>query len=319
MTPSRNGTRSTGRTLRTARDGAGLWRRSALGVAAALIFLLSGISEAYATSWLGARLTGFAQARRAWARGSDALVINPAGLALSPSYTVELGYADDFRESDRRVHVSITDGQAGPVAGGVGYTYGKLRPFNFFDDEDRLEGHRFEGALAFGIFEGAALGVNLRGLIYEAQPAEGSTGEDLEEFTFDVGFQWKVNEQVAIALTGQNLTNIQRLEAPLLATAAVGLTFDAFTIESDVTYNAFLSDVLVAVGAGYTFAEVVPIRAGFLYDLQQQEAGLSFGAGIQAGRFGLDLAYIQRITNISSDETDDDERVFVASIRLVAF
>lgn len=292
--------------------------RFALVLAGALATLLPA-ADASAQTWLGARLTGFAQARRALARGSDALVINPAGLALSPVYTVELGYADDFRESDRRFHASITDGQAGPVAGGIGYTYGTARPSLFADEDDRLEGHRIEGALAFGVFEGAALGFNVRGLIFDAQPVDGGGGDDLEELTFDLGFQWQVNQQVAVAVTGQNLTNIQRAEAPLLASAAVGLTFDAFTIESDVSYNAFFSDVLVALGAGYTFAKVVPVRAGFVYDLQQEEAGISFGAGIALGRFGLDLAYIQRITNIDQAQVDDDERVFVASMRVVVF
>jgi len=276
-------------------------------------------SEARAQTWLGARLTGFAQARRALARGSDALVQNPAGLALSPAYTIELGYADDFRESDRRVHVSITDGQAGPIAGGVGYTYGHARPALFASEDDRLEGHRIEGALAVGVFEGGALGINLRGLIFDAQPADGSNGDDLEEFTLDLGFQWKVNEQVSVGLTGQNLTNIQRAEAPLLATAAVGLTFDQFTIETDATYNAFVSDVLLSLGTGYTFAKVVPVRAGFVYDLQQSEAGVSFGAGVELGRFGLDLGYIQRVTNIDGSAPDDDERIFNVSMRVVVF
>jgi hypothetical protein len=248
------------------------------------------------------------------------MVLNPAGLALSPTYTLEAGYADDFRESDRRIHVSITDGQAGPIAGGIGYTYGVVRPGLFTSSKDRLEGHRIEGALAAGVFEGAALGVNLRGLIYDVQDGPDTQVRDLYEFTFDAGFQWKVNEQVAVGLTGQNLTNIQRPEAPLLASAAVGLTFDAFTIESDATYNAFTEDMLLALGTGYTFAKVVPVRLGVIYDFQQTEVGLSFGAGVEVGRFGLDLAYAQRITNVDSDAfEDDDERVFVASVRLAVF
>jgi len=286
----------------------------------AALLVVMAANEARATTWLGARSTGFAQARRAWARGSDALVLNPAGLALSPTYTLEVGYADDLRDSDRRVHVSITDGQAGPVAGGIGYTYGVVRPTLFSGADERLEGHRIEGALAFGAFEGGALGVNVRGLFYEARDGLDPQTPDLNEVTFDVGFQWNVNERVAVALTGQNLTNIQRPEAPLLATAAVGLTFDAFTVESDATYNALSEDVILAAGTGYTFADMVPVRLGFIYDFQQSEAGLSFGAGVDVGKFGLDLAYVQRITNVDADAfEDDDERVFVASMRLAVF
>jgi len=128
-----------------------------------------------------------------------------------------------------------------------------------------------------------------------------------------------VNEQVAVGITGQNLTNIERPEAPLLVSGAIGLNFGAFTVESDVSYNAFIRDVLMAFGAGYTFAKVVPVRAGVIYDLQQNEAGIAFGAGVLAGRFSLDLGYIQRITNVDANIEDDDERVFVASMRVVAF
>lgn len=162
--------------------------------------------------------------------------------------------------------------------------------------------------------------MTLRGLIYDVQDGAEIPGGDLHEFTFDVGFQWQVNEQVAVAITGQNLTNIQRAEAPLLGSAAVGLTYEAFTLEGDATYNAFTEDMLLALGTGYTFAKVVPVRLGVIYDFQQSEVGLSFGAGVELGRFGVDLAYAQRITNVDSDAfEDDDERVFVASMRVAIF
>src|SRR5438477_564148 len=83
----------------------------------------------------------------------------PARIALGAVYSLELGYLDDARGSDRRFNASIIDSQAGPLAGGVAYTYSKRRPDDMPSGEDRLVGHRLELSLATKVAENASLGM----------------------------------------------------------------------------------------------------------------------------------------------------------------
>ncbi len=292
-----------------------------MGASAILLAAVLIPSVAGAQQWQSARLIGRTGAQRAQAGGTDALVLNPAGMALDKKYIIEMGYADDFRQGLRRFNVSITDGQAGPVAGGVSYTYGRTSPEDPFDGEEQLEGHRIEGGLAVAVpkLPGFAMGANLRGLFFQAiNTSEDSDLEDLNEFTFDVGIQWRVSEQVAIGVSGQNLTNIDREEAPLRVGGGVGVTFGDFELEGDGVYDLFIDNVILSASAAYTLSKVVPVRGGVVWDPESQEIGFSVGAGVMLGPVGIDVAYAQRLTN-NDDSEGDDQRIFVVGIRGVLF
>lgn len=274
-------------------------------------------TEAWGQQWQSARLVALSGARRALAAGSDALVLNPAGMALNKRYMLEAGYGDDLRESDRRVHVSITDGYTGSLAGGLAYTYGSSRPLAATDPEDRLEGHRIDGGLASQIADGVAFGVTLRGLIFDFDSTTSDLG-DLDNFTVDVGFQWRISPAVSWGVSGQNLTNIPRADASLKAGSGVGVMVGSVSVESDVVYDAFTERFTSQAGAEAMFFKMVPARLGVLYDTELEQFGLSGGLGIQIDRLSLDAAYSQRINNLG-DGPDADQRIFVVSLAVRLF
>jgi hypothetical protein len=233
-------------------------------------------------------------------------------------YSIELGYGDDFRGSDRRFNVSITDGQAGPISGGVSFTYTTARPRFSTDDRLRLEGYRIDGALAVRANERLSVGVGIRGAVYDLENEDESTSQNAGTLTFDVGLQWKITDAIAIGLVGRNLTDPDEPEFALEAGGGIGFGSGPFTLEVDAIYDNAVENVIGSVGSTLVLGEIVPLRVGLLYDADQEELGVGGGAGIQVGRIGIDVAYQQRVTN-ANDFRDDDERIFTASVFLIPF
>lgn len=285
------------------------------------LVLISVISarEVGAQAYEGARLLSLAEAQRALANANDAIYVNPAGLALSRMYSLEAGYVDDLRGSDRRFNASVMDSQAGPVAGGLAYTYSKRRPDLVPQGDARLEGHRVELALATLLAQSLALGVTTRYLTFERKSGEEEQPEEnFKTLTIDAGLQWRPTPGLALGFVGYNLTKNERPEIPIGWGAGIGYQLEAFMIEADVRYNAQRGAPLFAGGAGYVFGGLVPVRAGVAYDRESKAVTLSLGAGLNIERFGIDVAYRQRL-NTEGDAEDRDERVAAVSMRLLVF
>mgnify|MGYP001066645944 CR=1 FL=1 len=274
-------------------------------------------TDARAQAFLTTEAIGLSSARRALGSSNDALYLNPAGLARKKAYTLELDFADDLRGSERRFHASITDGQAGPVAGGIGFTYSTAAPRVPREGRARFEGWRLDGALAAKAGDRFAIGVGLKGFVYDLNIDDAPSGERLGLFTVDAGMQILISDSVVLGLVGRNLTRPSQAEVPLEAGGGLGFQKDAFAIEADVVYEDFVENIVFTTGTSYTINEMVPIRLGTVYDAGQEEFGLSFGLGLEVGRFGLDLAYAQRLTGIDSAIQGDDERIFGASLHIV--
>lgn len=297
-----------------------LARRLPLGPILLGVAVLGLPRGAEAQHYEGARLMGLADSQRALTTGNDSIYINPGGLALGRVYSVELGYLDDFRSADRRFNASIVDSQAGPIAGGIAYTYSKRRPDQSAMVDERLSGHRVELALATRVADTAALGVTARYLTYDRQVAEGQTPPDegFSTFTVDAGLQWRILEFLSVGVAGYNLTNSDNRELPIGWGAGLGLELGAFTIEGDVRYNAQLGKPRFSLGGGFVIGEVVALRAGGAYDRLNEAWIASGGVGLILDRFNLDLAYRQRL-NKEGDFEDADERIFAAAIRMTFF
>jgi hypothetical protein len=281
---------------------------------AALTFtILAGSRVAVAQAYEGARIISVAESERALATGNDAIYLNPAGLALGKLYSIEVGYLDDIRGSDRRINGSVVDSQAGPVAGGIAYTYSSRRPDDLPDGDVRVKGHRVEISTATKLGEfPAALGVTARYLHMNRK--DGEESDKFKVFTVDAGFQWRIWEFLSIGLVGYNLTNSSRKEVPIGWGAGVGFQFDAFTLESDVRYNAKIGKPRFSLGAGYTIAELVPIRIGAWFDRANNAWAVSGGVGFVYDRFSIDVAYRQ-LVNADKTFEDGDDRILGIAIR----
>jgi hypothetical protein len=293
--------------------------RAGLGLLVLTLALFGGASRGRAQSFEGAALLGFGGARRALGTGNVALFSNPAGLAAARRYDIELGYADDFREADRRVSLAIADGQAGPVAGGVALTYERLRPPDLVKGPRRLEGLRFDVATAVPVAEGFFLGAGSRFADYRLIDGD----EEIEDggssaFAFDLGLQWRIAEGFAAGATLRNFTAAEQPGLPRAWGAGLGYQGGPFSVEVDIEHAWESRDPRYTGSAGFVLAERVPLRAALTFDQETDAFTLSVGAGFQVDRFGIDLGYRQTLNPDAAGE-DADGRLFVASVRVIAF
>lgn len=262
----------------------------------------------------GARLLAVAEAHRALTMGNDSIYVNPAGLALGSAYTLELSYLDDARGSDRRFNASIIDSQAGPLAGGIAYTYSIRRPDDVPTGEQRYEGHRFDLALASRVGETVGIGATARYMTYERKDGDTTIAGGYDEFTFDAGLQWRFSDNFALGLAAYNLTNSDRREMPISWGAGLGFQAEALSIEGDVRYNAQIGKAAYSLGAAYIVSNLVPLRGGITYDLASETFAVSAGLGFNVDKFGIDIGYRQRVTGDRVSE-DDDHRIVGISLR----
>lgn len=291
---------------------------SALALAAMLCLCTAANAQSYATS----ELIGLSSARVALGTDTDALFVNPAGLASSKKYLVRLEYGDDFREEDRRFHASITDGQTGPVAGGLAVTYASARPRGPGPDlpgpsELRNRGFRVDGALAVRAGDRVRLGVAGRGFLFNLKDGDEVLGDGPRRFTVDVGLQAQLSDMVHLGLVGRNLTKPDDPETPLQAGGGLGLKAGLVDIEADLLYDDFTQNLVFLTGTRLRFAEVASVRVGTEYDAEQEEFGMGFGAGVQIGRLGIEAGYAQRFTNL--DYKSDDDRILSLGLTLEIF
>ncbi len=290
-----------------------------LGSTLAIVTLLGLVSpEAKAQQYEGAKLLGFGEARRALADGNDAIYVNPANLSRSGVYSLELGYLDDLRDSDRRVNISIADGQAGDVTGGLAYTYSVKRPSGDANSKRRWEGYRLDIATAYKLTQGFFLGASMRYLNYSMKEDGQDLGPKINDFNVDVGLNWTLFDGLSLGLVGYNLANSENKEMPIAWGLGLGYQAGSFVVEADVYYNAQQGDPRFSGSLGYTIADTVPLRAGLGWIRDSEEYELSIGTGIIFDQLSLDAGYRQ-VINPSQEGEYADQRVFAIAARLALF
>lgn len=275
-------------------------------------------AQVFAQAYAPPRLLSLGGAQRALGSGNDALFQNPAGLAFSGSYEIELGYADDARESDRRVALSVADGQAGEIAGGLSIMYGRFRPPGQVEGSQRLDGIRFDAATALRASQGFAIGVATRYGDYRLLDGEMEVENGgSSAFSIDVGILWQIAEGISIGGTMQNVTADSQPGLPRTWGAGVGYQGGPFMIEIDVEHEWELRAPEYALGAGFTISDRFPLRAGVSFNQETERFTVSAGAGFSVDRIAFDVAYRQGVD--LGPEEDADGRLLVASFTIRAF
>lgn len=285
-----------------------------LGRIGPLLFVLLASPSAFAQQYESARLLGMADAQRATTFTNDAIYTNPAGLALGSLYSVELGYIDDIRGSDRRINASVVDSQAGPIAGGLAYTWTKRRPSDIPVGDERQEGHRVELALATRVSQNSAIGVTARYLTFGVDDENGDEveGEGFKVFTVDVGFQWRILDNVSFGIAGYNLTNSEELDVPISWGAGLGFALGGFVAEGDIRYNAQRGEPTFSIAGSYVLADVIALRGGAQFDRETENVSASVGAGVVLDRFGFDIGYRQIVNSDGTVEDADSRQLALA-------
>jgi hypothetical protein len=274
---------------------------------------------AWAQNFLGARALGLGEAQRALVNSNDALYLNPAGLALGKLYSIEGAVMASLDGNDRRYNGSVTDSQAGPVAGGLGYTFFD----EHFDHDNGVDHtrriHRLDIGVATRIADKAAIGLTGRYFDFEEKlgPDPVSAGS-FNAFTLDAAFQWRTDLGLALGLAGYNLTNSDHPEMPLTVGGGLGFGTDFLSIEADALYNPRIGKERVSGAASVVLANVFALRAGGSYDLANQTACFNAGVGYAADQFGADVGYRMRIKGPGGPGTNGEaepEKTLGVSIR----
>ena len=287
-----------------------------------MVLTLGGLSFpalARAQAYEPARLLSLGGAQRALGFGNDAIFVNPAGMIASPTYEFEVGYADDLRGADRRINISVADGQAGQVAGGLAVTYGRFRPREFSGGQRRLEGLRFDIATAVPVRNGFSLGGVARYTDYRLLDGDeeiengGSSG-----FSFDSGFQWQVGGGLTLGGVIQNIGAAEVPDLPRSWGAGLGFRSGIFLAEADIYHAWETQDPIYSGALGVTLAKRLGLRGAVTYIQGSDDIAVSFGAGLKVDRITLDAGYRQIISPTRSG-ADADERLLAATFRVRAF
>ncbi len=251
-----------------------------------------------------ARSLAVGGAVRALGGGTTSLYANPANLALQRVYHLE-ALASIGADARRQTYgAGAVDSVSGRLAGGIGGHYGFMDP----DGIDRKWTDLRLG-LAFPFSEKLYAGLSGRylklkqngtGPLGSSYASGGLAGETmLESFSFDAGITLKPNEQFAIGVLGQNLTNPGTGFQPTMLGGGIGWGGSDLVLEADVladftTYadaNGKSQAKMRAMGGlDYLAGDHYPVRLGYRWDQGLRTHAVSGGLGYVDPQFSLEVS-----------------------------
>lgn len=249
---------------------------------------------------------------RALVTGNDAINLNPAGLAWASMYSLEGSARDDLRGTDTWFNASIMDSQAGPIAGGISYTYID----RLAEDGTKTQlGHQLDIALATKLSPSMSLGVTARYLNGD----ESNEDSGYQLFTVDAGYQLRLSQGLSLGLVVYNVTDTGRSTAPLTYGGGLSYGADSFGIHADVYFDAETNDAKYLFGLAYLISASFPLRLGTNYNEMDESVFVSGGIGYQTAGLSADLSYQQRVEPGKNMDDNIGDRQLAASIRLSFF
>ena len=221
---------------------------------------------------------GMGGGSRAWAVGDAGPLLNPSGMSLIKSYTIEGGYAYGRRLTENFLHASVVDGTSQyNLAGGLYYTYHHVALPGMVAGQ----GHAGGLALSLPFGEHVALGATVKYFrFYDAD----RLGLDQGGFTFDIGATVRPTAMLSLGVTGTNLYDLGNGYAPqavgygaaLIAAPNLVVIADGRTTFTPDRYTQRTGTSGMA-GVEYTVIQRIGIRLGGGYDAATNNAYLTAG------------------------------------------
>lgn len=311
-----------------------------LNAKTSLAFILLGLfcMPTNAQDFVGTRALGLAESYRAIATGNDAIYFNPAGVGQIQRYSPELHYKFNLEAEDHQFDASVVDSKTSAFGMGLAYTFQGRE----FTRRTTLQ-HTATLASSYTIFPKLfSVGVGLK----YVNISDAIVGNYLNALSGDIGLLATLPGGVNLAAVGYNLIPIRTTDSPL--SAAFALAWDLgplsalifgpsakaslidpsgalvpvnFGSPSGPLDNVTLTvdwniDFLrlegaksrVSTGLEFMLFDAVPLRTGYRFDEKRGDHAIAVGGGFIVPYFGLDLGYMQSIT-------DPDERTFGASLK----
>ncbi len=253
------------------------------------------------------RTRGLAGAGRSFATASNALFLNPAGLALATQYVIEGVYSVGFDPVTHSVGTNWTDSYMNPwLAAGLGYSYLKGPK----DGELSKGAHALNGGFAVPVVKGDTRLI-LGTAVHWFRELNGMpSGKNRDLFTADLGMILSFKDMFRLGVVGYNILSLaDSVYKPGLGVGAsiwwrrLVLAFDVVADwdhfdedKSDLGLSG--TDDVSAFGMTYAGGIIVAaskmfmIRAGASHDQLNLRTEVSMGLSFMFPKgFGLEAAY----------------------------
>ncbi|NBD07838.1 hypothetical protein FOF48_01880 [Corallococcus sp. Z5C101001] len=231
-----------------------------------------------------ARSLGMGSAFRATGLGADALLGNPAAMALFPAYRIEGTGAYDPRNKQGFLGVTLADSSSGRLALGVDYHWLSLGRGG-----TRTTANLSTLGAALPLGQSLLIGMSGHYLRLNGQSRFANS------ITLDAGVLMRLTEQLTLGVAGYNLIDTDNVELTRYFSAHAGYVGQATVVALDVRGDFESRDSAVLTynaGVEYILNEVVPVRVGYTYDGFQKVSRVTAGLGfLSPGGGGVDLAY----------------------------
>jgi hypothetical protein len=266
---------------------------------AALIILFPLSASAF--YYGGGKSLGLAGAYTAVSDDTCAVYMNPAGLAQTKSYTVEINHETNKIPGSKLWGITLVDSQASSLAAGLAY-YKETRDFYpaLSDSEEMFVlalAEQFKSNLFFGIS-------------YKYIKQRHHTRDDQ---TWDAGMILRLTPQLKMAFTGKNLSSTKMDEIHKLYTAGLaytapnglGLSYDITKDEDTIAEE----DITYSVGVDVMAMSAINFRGGYMVDKIQDKKFYSLNIAYVGQGFSFGYAFMR-------DEDDSNDIIHNFSIKI---
>lgn len=266
----------------------------------ALGTVLLGAGAARADSLLdtlGPRELALGESLRAAGQGRTAAVLNPAGVALVRSYTIE-GIFGRMGDDTTLASMAVCDAVTSPVAACLTYDYFKHQPAG-----GERKFHQVGVSTSVPILPSVLFGITQKYVWYdEAGTAASPDDNSRDHYAADAGLIVKLGTSFSLAGVGYNLVGADDDQNPRAIGSGVAFGVGgALLVAADARWNLESGDGRYGSGIEYFFSgdggqQGVPIRAGYVYDSTGQAQFVTGGLGYVTPRVGIDAGIRKQVS-----------------------
>jgi hypothetical protein len=284
--------------------------RSLALLALALRLVLPSPARA-AVDLVGSRSIGMGGALIAAGTGETAVLLNPAALPLRQSYIISGLY--EYRVSDGAslLNASIADSSTSKLAAGLAYSFAHSSPSwlvslgggKTFPLSETIDSHEVALALAYPLFNMAAIGVTTRYINHKVTVPEDTptalVEEDLSTVSLDIGGEITLLGSLQIGVVGYNIAPTHNAAYPTRLGIGISYTFGSrFLLEFDPVLDFTSADSMKPsyhAGGELSIIEYLTLRAGFMYSTLRTASYASGGASVNLKKFSFDFGLRQMV------------------------